>query len=554
MPRRVPGLVVGATGIAVAIGSASLARADPGWWFAGQSAEACALELIAGIAMICAGVAAWRRRADSRFGLLIAAAGIVWFLPEWNNPDGAAALPFTVGTALVAACAPLVAHATLAYTAGRHRSFADRALRAFAYLASVGLVGVVPALFSDPAAAGCAQCPRNLLLVSADGQMAESLQRLGLRLAPLWIALVLGVAAWRAARASVAGRRVVLPVLLPAGVFLVATAVDAWHSVDRGFLSNDPTDSALWTVQAVALCGVAGGSTAEWIRERRTRSALASLVVELQRAPGAGGLRAALALKLGDPSLELHYGPVETRPGRQLTPLVSGGREVAVVAHVPGLFDDPALASHIASAARLALENESLQAELGTQLASLQASRARIVDTADAERRRLERNLHDGAQQRLVALSLSLLMTQQEHPDERAVQAAAVLRDLLARLRELAHGIYPVALADEGLAAALEALVEEPDSELRFDGGLPEIRFDPPLEAAAYLVVRAIARGGATVRVAEERGALVLEAAAGQVEHAEIVHLEDRVGAVGGTLRVEPAGPLTRLTAELPCG
>ncbi|MEA2422924.1 MAG: hypothetical protein QOF55_2023, partial [Thermoleophilaceae bacterium] len=518
------------------------------------SSTAFALELTAGAALVGAGVAAWRRRPASRFGPLLALAGIAWFLPEWNNPDIAVSLVFTLGTALVALGPPLVAHAALAYPDGGLRSRAAGALLVCAYAASGGLTGLLPALLFDPAGTGCAECPRNLLLVSADASLAESVQRLGLVLTPLWVGMALALVTWRVAHGSVARRRLVAPVLLPSAIYLAAVALDAVHSASRGFLSNDPTDRALWVAQAVALCGLALGATWESVRERRTRSALASLVVELERSPGPGGLRAAIAHRLGDPSLELRYGPVEPRPGRQLTPLVSGGRELAVAEHQPGLFDDPALAPQVASAARLALDNERLQAELGAQLENLQASRARIVGTSDAERRRLERDLHDSAQQRLVALSISLSMAQQGEPDAKAERAVVALRELLADLRELAHGLYPVVLADEGLGAALEALLEEPDTELRFDGPLPDERFAPPLEAAAYLVVREVARGGGVVRVAREDGALVIGAATSRVDPDELVHLEDRVGAVGGTLNVErPAGDRMRLRAELPC-
>ena len=552
--RHAAALALGAGGVCLGILFASTGHSHPGWWFAGESNAAFALELTAGVAVVGAGVSAWQRRPASRFGPLLAIAGIAWFLPEWDNPDVGSSLAFTAGTALIAACAPLVARAALAYPGGGLRSRTERLFIAFAYAVSVGLVGVVPALLFDPAASGCADCPRNLILVNADGPLAESVQRLGLVLTPLWVGLVLALAAWRTARGSVARRRVVAPVLLPTAIYLVAVAADASHSAGRGFPSNDPTDRALWVIQAVALCGLALGATWEWVRERRTRSAIASLVVELESSPGPGGLRAAIAHRLGDASLELHYDQVERRPGRQLTPLVSGGRQLAVVAHQPGLFDDPALAPQVASAARLALDNERLHAELGAQLGSLQASRARIVDASDAERRRLERDLHDSAQQRLVALSISLFMTQRDQPDERVKQAVVVLREVLANLRELAHGIYPVALADEGLAAALEAMVEEPGTDLRFEGPIPEERFDPPLEAAAYLVVREVARDGGAIRVAREDGTLVIGASVNQVDPGGLVHLEDRVGAVGGTLHVErTSAQRTRLRVELPC-
>ena len=133
-----------------------------------------------------------------------------------------------------------------------------------------------------------------------------------------------------------------------------------------------------------------------------------------------------------------------------------------MIAHRPGLFADSGLADEVASAVRLALENERLHAELRAQLEELRASRARIVEAGDIERRRLERDLHDGAQQRLVTLSLAVGLAIAEHGDDpKLARAQQELRLLLAELRELAHGIYPVALAEEGLAAAVEALAEQ---------------------------------------------------------------------------------------------
>src|SRR3954451_9058587 len=316
---RTAALALGAGGIAIGIASVSMGRSHPGWWFAGESSTAFALELTAGAGLVGAGVAAWRRRPGSRFGPLLALAGAAWFLPEWDNPEIGVSLVFTLGAALVALCPPLVAHAALAYPDGRLRSRAARALIGCAYAASAVLTGLVPALLFDPAATGCAECPRNLLLVNGNASLAESVQRLGLVLTALWIGLALALAALRMAHGSVARRRLGAPVLLPSAIYLAAVALDAVHSASRGFLSNDPTDRTLWVVQAVALCGLALGATWEWVREGRTRSALASRVGERERAPGPGGLRAAIAHRLGDPSLELHYGPIDARPGRQIT-------------------------------------------------------------------------------------------------------------------------------------------------------------------------------------------------------------------------------------------
>ncbi|HYN52961.1 MAG TPA: histidine kinase [Thermoleophilaceae bacterium] len=572
MARRSVALTLAAIGLALGIASVAAGQASAGWWFAGGSAFASGLELLAGLALIGAGSAASLRRPQSRFGLLLTFAGMAWFLPEWNNPGIDQSLAFTVGLALSAACPALVAHAALAYPGGRLRTGAERVVVGLFYLASLGLLGVLSALVFDPASAGCGQCPANLLLVTVDGALAEDLQRLGLRLGALSALLVVALAGWRLARGSVAERRSLAPVLVFAGVYLLAVAWDFQHSVARGFLSNDSFDFALWIAQAGSLSALAAGVSWEWVRARRTRSALAALVVELERSPAPGGLGAALARRLGDPSLELLHllpdgslvdGAGGGRPSprdQEVTPLVADGRTLALVAHRPGLFDDQGLAEQVASAARLALDRERLQAELGAQLHDLRASRARIVEAGDLERRRLERDLHDGAQQRLVALSLSLGLALSERggDDPLLELARAELLELLADLRELAHGLYPVVLAEEGLAAAVEALAEGSVVPLRLDGPLPDERLDPPAATAAYLVIRGMAnderRHWTSVAGAKKDGRLVVQVAGDGGPPADLVYLQDRVGAVGGELTAEgPSEGVTRLRAELPC-
>jgi signal transduction histidine kinase len=235
---------------------------------------------------------------------------------------------------------------------------------------------------------------------------------------------------------------------------------------------------------------------------------------------------------------------------------------VALLAHRPNRLDDPGLVVEIAATARLALENERLQAQVRAHLEDLRASRTRIVEQGDAERRRLERNLHDGAQQRLVSLALSLRLARlgcETETDAAALeQAEAEVRQALGELRGLAHGLYPAALTEEGLGAALEALAEQATSPLAL-GPLPQGRLDPNVEAAAYFVVAEILKrsrpGRATVDAARGDGRLVLKIVTDQQPPQELTDLEDRVGALDGRLLVEhPLSGGTRIRAELPCG
>jgi signal transduction histidine kinase len=293
---------------------------------------------------------------------------------------------------------------------------------------------------------------------------------------------------------------------------------------------------------------------------------------------------------LGDPGLELAY-PVGEPPrnvradglaasagpgGNEIvTPLVRDGRTVALLRHRAGLLDDPGLVQEVAAAARLSMENERLHAEALAQLQDLQAAQARIVAGGDAERRRLERDLHDGAQQRLVALSLAL-----RPPSPRPGQAPAPrlttligqagheLRLAIDELRKLAHGIYPAVLADEGLAAAVEALAETSTIPITI-GRLPQGRLPAPVEAAGYFLV-AEASGliaarpgaeGAAVEAEHEGNRLVIQitsdaaAQPGQDLETALLDVTDRVGALGGRLRAgqAPDGAIT-IRAEIPCG
>jgi signal transduction histidine kinase len=554
--------------------SLAIARGEPAYSLGGGSLTAEVAGLLAGWSLTAAGLGAWARRPTSRLGPLVAAAGLAWFLAEWNNPGAGVALAFTAGLVLQAACPPLLGHAALAYPGGRLRSRLERVALAVAYGGAVLALGVLPALFFDPITTGCGQCPDNLLGVHGDGEALAALTRVGVWFGLGWTVLLAVLAGWRLARSTAAMRRLLAPVLVPAIVYLTLVAWAFQHALDRGFLGTDALDRRLWLGQAAALVALALGVSWEWVRGRRTRAALARLVVELAASPPPGGLETILARTLDDPSLTLLYPlpdgrrvdaggrPAAPELGQAVTPLVRGGQTVALLAHRPGLLEDPGLVEQIAATARLALDNERLQAQVRAQLEDLRASRARIVERGDAERRRLERDLHDGAQQRLVALALSLRLARLG-PDPQSdaatlEEAEAEVRQALAELRRLAQGLYPAALTEEGLGAALAALAEQTPSPLAL-GKLPQERFDPKVEAAAYfLVAETLKRTRprrAAVDAAPVDGRLVVEIQTDQQPPRQLTDLADRVGALDGQLLVQAApGGGTRIRAELPCG
>jgi signal transduction histidine kinase len=558
-------------GLAFGVWTVTLVRRAPEYSFSGGSWVGGIAELLVGWALSGAGLAAAKRHPAAAFGPALTAAGFAWFLLEWNNPGVGSAVVFTVGLVAYAGCAPLVAYAVLSYRAVRP-SPADRLAVATLFVSAFIGLGLVPALLTDPAATGCAACPGNLLLVHADASAAGTVNRVGLWLTVAGALTAAVLAARQVARSTVARRRAIAPVVIPGIVYLALVACWCVHSSGRGYLSNDPVDRGLWFGQGGALVVMVLGVAAEGVRARRARSSLARLVVEVAGSPPPGGLRDALADLLGDPSLKVLYevadgrlvdgrGRPSMRPaGQAETRLVRRGETVALVTHRPGLLDDPQLASEITGAARLALEHERLQAEAAAQLEDLRSSSARLVEAGDAERRRLERDLHDGAQQRLVslALSLRLLALRSDNDSKRLHQAAEHVQVALADLREIAHGLYPNALADEGLAAALETLAEGHPIRITL-GPLPDGRFEPPVESAAYFVVaetlnRSYQSQLATVHAAQTNGRLVLDIETDAQPPEELTDLEDRVGALSGQLRVErlrTGG--TRIHAEVPC-
>jgi signal transduction histidine kinase len=572
MRRRAIAVVLAALGVAVGAYSLDVAHDDPGYWFAGASTLDDLALLAAGWALIASGLAFWVRRPGNRFGPLLAAAGFAWFLPEWNNPGIGSALPFTIGLCLYAACPPLVGHAVLAYPGGQLRSHMDRVAVVGAYVGGVLVLGVLPALVFDPDAQGCTQCRANLLAVSDRNDLWTDLNRAGLYLGLAWALALASLILVRITHASNWAR----PIVAAGVAYLTFVAGGIALSLDRGELSNGAMERRLWLVQAAALVVLSAGVAWSWVLSRRARAAVARLVVDLAQSPPPGGLRDVLAGTVGDPGLVLAYPldatgrlvdaqghQVEPDRGQEETKLIRDGSVVAVLGHAPGLLAAEELVDEVAAAARLALENERLQAEVSAGLEELRASRARIVAAGDAERRRLERDLHDGAQQRLVGLSLSLRLARGElakdaGPETVALldEADAELRAAIADLRELAQGIFPAVLADEGLAAAVEALAEDGRVPIRIRD-LAEGRFPPQVETAAYTVVAEAARA-TTVGIAVEAkhfgNALLVDVETHDDLGLDVVVLQDRLRVLGGRLAVERAddGSVT-LHAELPC-
>jgi signal transduction histidine kinase len=321
------------------------------------------------------------------------------------------------------------------------------------------------------------------------------------------------------------------------------------------------------------------------------RAAVASLVVQLGSDPTRRHLRDLLARALGDPTVELAYpdddgsvwldadGREQTWPdeeretARHTIRIERQGRVVAVLSHDPDIAVDPALVDSVIAAAGLALDNERLQADLRASIEALRASRARIVQAGQEERRRLERNLHDGAQQRIVAVAMTLSLAEARLPDdagdarELIDEARAGLLRSLDELRRLSQGIHPALLTERGLGPALEELVG--GSPLPVELDVDDRRYDEDAEAAAYYVVAESLANAAKharasrvrVRIAGEGRCVRVTVAddgvggAGIAGGSGLAGLTDRVEALGGRLHVDSAaGRGTTIEAVLPCG
>jgi signal transduction histidine kinase len=568
-PPSVWRVVAPALYVALGAATAAIARGDPQYALAGGSTTALAAELTAGLLLLAAALATRGPPvARPRYVPLLILAALTWPLQEWAVP--AAGVLFTAGLLLYAAWPPLLTAAALRGPDERPLSRPALVLLACAVTTSIGVLGVASAAVFDPQAQGCLQCPPNRLLIAGDAGTWHDLGRAGLTLSAAWTAAFAALVLARLWRASPARRGVAAPVLVPTAAAVVLFGIDALHGRDRGFLSNDPTDRALWAGEIAALSLVAAGVAWGPIRTWRARSALARLVVDLGAAPAPGGLQGLLAATLDDPALELVHGvdggwidaegravTVSAASDREVTRIVGGDRGVSAIVHRRGLLDDPALTTEIARAARLALEHERLHATRRAHLDALRTSRARIVATADGERRRLEHDLHDGAQQRLVTLAIGVRLARRHHgADDAALEgelaaAESELQSAVAELRELAHGLFPAALDEEGLAAAIEVLAEH---EPRLTPGtVPGGRYAPQIESAAYFLVGEALRLAPTgaVHVDAHHGdeRLIVELRAASPFAALPVRVEDRIGAVGGTFTADAH----HLRAELPC-
>jgi signal transduction histidine kinase len=526
---------------------------------------------LSGLSFMACGLIAWRQRPDSAVGRLLTLTGFgVLLSPMLVQLDSPAA--YTADLLFGDLWIVLFVALFLSFvTGGRLTSTLDLILVG-AFLVDLLVVPFARLLFLPD--------EKNLLLVSPNAGMASALlkARLALGIVASVAVVFVIVTRWRSASRPL--RRALLPSLW--GAFCAVLYAAALTS----FLVGSPIDELNWPLNA-ALVTVPAALAWGLLRSRLARGGLADLFRELGTLRGVR-LEEGLAKALGDPGLVLGYrvpgercyldggGQRVELPGpggdRVAAPVERDGRELAVLIYDSSLDDDPELVGAVAAAAAITLDDARLQVESRERLAELRASRERLVAASDSERRRLERNLHDGAQQRLVSVALQLRMIERRARGDPALAeelraAGDEISQSLEELRELARGIHPAVL-NHGLKAALDSLAARASVPTAVSFQSPE-RLPEQVELAAYFVAcEALANvakyahaSAASVRVCRRNGVAAIEIADDGVGGADetagtgLQGLADRVAALDGTLRIlSPPGAGTVVTAEMPCG
>jgi signal transduction histidine kinase len=501
------------------------------------------------------------------------------FLTGLSSLSSASApLALTIGQAADLVPFAVFLHVYLAFPTGVLKGRVERALVITSYAVAVGLqlLGLMLGGFD----------PQNVLAVVSQPEVAATVGQV--QLAGLAAISLCGVGVL-AARRRGGARPLRRSAALLVDFFALALVMSAVLLVTGAFFPEEfffiPVQRA--TFVAIGLAPIA--FLVALLDARLARSSVAKLMIELHAQPAPMDLGEPLARALHDPSLRIAYWlpqyaiwtdsegrPVRLADGddnRATTLIEREGEPIAMLEHDVALEHEPELLDAVSASAAIALENGQLQAELRARLEELQGSRGRVIEAGQRERERLERNLHDGAQQRLIALSLELgrLGTRLQGDPDAQVRIAEARREIavsLDELRTVARGLHPAVLSAHGLPVAVESLAATSTVPVGLEIALDH-RVDEQAEVAAYYVVsESLANVGkharaasVAVSVAHENGDLVVEVLDDGVGGADteagsgLRGLADRVEALGGRLQVwTPRGGGTRVRAQIPCG
>ncbi|MGZ4276895.1 MAG: sensor histidine kinase [Solirubrobacteraceae bacterium] len=588
-PGLAPGALVAAALAACALCAATAAVALAGETGADRVGAALTRTAMAAVPMT-VGLMVLARR-DDRFARLLAATGALWsltVLAESHDP-----LAYSAGRVAVWIVEVAIVYLLLAFPSG-HLSSADdrRALGATALI--VGLLYVPTALVVEqypvPSPySGCGvHCPHNAFALvertpAIVPDVVRPLREVLSALVLLWVA---GLLIRRARQGGPLTRRMLAPVVAMA--IVRGGALGAYDAVRRSDPVSATVDVLGWVyLLSLALIALSFAAGMLWRRLHAT-SALERLTLHLHPETTPATLRAALADALEDQSLEVVYrlsdepggwvdetgarvGPPPAQRGRTRTEVRLEGRLSAVIVSDAALALDPALLQAAASYAVVVLDNGRLVEQLSSAVAELSASRARIVAVSDDARRAIERDVHDGAQQRLVALRIKLGL-ESERVGQRSPEAAAQLERLAAEVeaaidevRSIARGIYPALLGDRGLVEALRAVALTAPVPCGVHAGRVG-RLPLAIERAVYFAcLAALQHAGPRATAAritlwaDDRlrfEVCVDDPSApspGAVAPSWATGPRDRLDAVGGELRVEPApGGGTLVSGSVP--
>lgn len=511
----------------------------------------------AAIAAAVGGVLLLVRHVAVPSGLLLAAAAVAAPFMQAAQPAGA--IPLTATLVLGGSAPALAAAAGVLWPVARITRL-DRAAAGLAVGCALLLGGVVPALFDDPAAAGCNACAPDLLEVTPAIGVAAGLYRAGAASALVWGPVLVVVAVRRLGDASGLARRHAWPMLGGVGIAVLA-GVSAAHGLALPDDVVDATQQNIWLAQAALMAVLAVGAVVRVLLAATAGRRMARIVVAA--IPDHAVVLLSLRQAVADPALQVRYvrtdGGLIDADGAALAAgtgpvlrLNRDGAAFAEIQHAPEALG-AALGSSAASAG-LALEYLAARARLRAELRQAAAVRSRLVEAAGAERRRLERNLHDGAQQRLIALGL--MLGPARAPEHAEIDAA------LQELRTIARGLFPAGLAESDVLQALRELGDHTGCPLMLSGGMAE-PVPLPVKLAVYQLVSEVAEAhpmDAALEVELAGGAagtaeVVLTTALpdGPELRSSVVHAEDRFVAAGGRLTVQAIGGTAVVRGEAPC-
>ncbi|MBZ6475108.1 ATP-binding protein [Streptomyces griseocarneus] len=577
------------------------------WAYARIGAEPVDLvrDLSVGWAFAASGLVAWARRPANRTGPLLLAEGLAWFL---GNLQGLPVpLLFAISAWGEALNMAVLAHLLLVFPDGRASTARERRVIAAGYLL-VAVGGLIRVLLYDPTAdsstsyLSCPECGPNAFLVLHDTDLFDAVD-----LVYRWAGVVLTVLVamtmvrrWRTA--SRARRRVLLPSWVAVGLTLTFVGWEVLYLLMPEALSS--ADAVLTVPSDISEVAVPVVFLVSLLRMRLRRASVGDLLVTAGRAPTARDLQEVLRQTLGDSSLVLGlrtgdggYADPDGRPltapparaGSSVTHVDTGQGADAVLEHDSALGEDPALLAAAGAVVRMWLRDARLRAQADERADKALMVPRRLLQAAYEERRQLERDLHDGAQTRLLYTLMTLRRLGPRLPSgadpalrRTVAEAEESLRQALEELRDLARGIHPAVLGQSGLGPALTALAEQCPVPVTVEA--EPGRYQPLVETTAYFVVceaMANAVKHAAARCIEVRSRrigtrLVVEVADDGVGGVDDLSsatssssssfssssssgsglrgLADRVSAVGGTLEVEsPRGKGTWIRAELPC-